>query len=60
MLVPSLLFLTLFFSNIEYRWLDKAAIIDERTNLEDKEIGGQLCPVKQVREVKGVFTLIPI
>ena len=48
---------------MHYRWLDKAAIIDEQTpsiSLEVQEDRGQLCTVEQVREVKGLFTLIPI
>ncbi|XP_075672613.1 protein NRT1/ PTR FAMILY 5.4-like [Castanea sativa] len=46
-----------------FGWLDKAAIIDEQTpsiSLEVQEDRGQLCTVEQVREVKGLFTLIPI
>ena len=40
--------------------MDKAAIIDEGTNPEDEENRGRLCTVKQVTEVKGVLTLIPL
>uniref|UniRef100_A0A7N2KPG2 Uncharacterized protein n=1 Tax=Quercus lobata TaxID=97700 RepID=A0A7N2KPG2_QUELO len=48
------------------RRLDKAAVIDERTlpvsPKEQKEqvLGGHLCTAEQVREVKRLFTLIPI
>ncbi|KAK9989690.1 hypothetical protein SO802_029929 [Lithocarpus litseifolius] len=45
------------------RWLDKAAIIDERTpsiTPEEQEKCGHLCTVEQVREVKSLFSLIPI
>ena len=40
--------------------MDKAAIIEEGTNPEDEENRGRLCTVKQVTEVKGVLTLIPL
>ncbi|KAM4097743.1 hypothetical protein ACJW30_07G024900 [Castanea mollissima] len=47
-----------------FGWLDKAAIIGEQTSsaspVEIQEDREQLCTVEQVREVKGLFTLIPI
>ena len=55
---------TLFY--IEYRRLDKAAVIDEGTppvspkEQKEQELPGHLCTAEQVREVKRLFTLIPI
>ncbi|XP_030943060.1 protein NRT1/ PTR FAMILY 2.13-like isoform X1 [Quercus lobata] len=48
------------------RRLDKAAVIDERTppvspeEQKEQELRGHLCTAEQVREVKRLFTLIPI
>ena len=51
---------------MEYRRLDKAAAIDERTppvspkEQKEQELRWHLCTAEQVREVKRLFTLIPI
>ncbi|MED6136904.1 hypothetical protein PIB30_060067, partial [Stylosanthes scabra] len=41
-----------------FRWLDKAAIVDNKEHCEDQEMKGVLCTVKQVRETKSVVVLL--
>ncbi|KAK7849851.1 protein nrt1/ ptr family 7.3 [Quercus suber] len=44
-----------------YRWLDKAAIVETSSiGPVEQENCGNLCPVKQVREVKRLLTLMPM
>ncbi|KAK9983585.1 hypothetical protein SO802_033110 [Lithocarpus litseifolius] len=44
-----------------FRWLDKAAIVETSSiGPVEQENCGNLCPVKQVREVKRLLTLIPM